>query len=310
IVENTPSTVLIVEDNKDLVNLLKCRKVLTYKYALGLHNLAPVNLSGLEERINSAKSRDLIRRLNEATVTEVTISSTYEVPQPASKVIIRKDRLDVIDMIAKEGVSKGAYPGCQIVVFKDGEVVYDKCFGTHTGGNSKKVTPTDIYDVASLSKTSATLLAVMKLYDRRLLRLSDKLSDHLSILKGTDKEYLTIDDALFHQTGLPATIPYYQKVIDESSYTGALFSKKRSAKYSIRITPSSYAQPSRLKSEYVSETFKTGYTMQITDNLWLNDSFKEVAMQEIINTPLKDKRYRYSCINFILLQQIVERLSG
>ncbi|KAA6347136.1 Beta-hexosaminidase [termite gut metagenome] len=289
---------------------LKCRKVLTYKYALGLHNLSPVNLSGLEERINSARSRDLIRRLNEAAITGVTISSTREISRSASKSIIRKDRLDNIDIIAKEGLLKGAYPGCQIVVFKDGEAVYDKCFGTHAGGNSRKVTSTDIYDVASLSKTSATLLAVMKLYDRRLLRLSDKLSDHLPILKGTDKEYLTIDDALFHQTGLPATIPYYQKVIDENSYTGALFSKKRSTKYSIRITPSSYAQPSRLKNEYVSETFKKGYTMQIADNLWLKDSFKEVAMQEIINTPLKDKRYRYSCINFILLQQIVERLSG
>ncbi|KAA6325032.1 hypothetical protein EZS27_025705 [termite gut metagenome] len=33
-------------------------------------------------------------------------------------------------------------------------------------------------------------------------------------------------------------------------------------------------------------------------------------MWEIINTPLKDKRYRYSCINFILLQQVVEQVSG
>jgi CubicO group peptidase (beta-lactamase class C family) len=50
--------------------------------------------------------------------------------------------------------------------------------------------------------------------------------------------------------------------------------------------------------------------MQIADNLWLNKSFKDIAMQEIVNTPLRDKRYRYSCVNFILLQQMVEELSG
>ncbi|KAA6318900.1 hypothetical protein EZS27_031144, partial [termite gut metagenome] len=66
----------------------------------------------------------------------------------------------------------------------------------------------------------------------------------------------------------------------------------------------------RLKAEYVSETPDDIYTIQIGDNLWLHKSFKEIAMQEIVNTPLRDKRYRYSCVNFILLQQMVEQLSG
>ena len=42
-----------------------------------------------------------------------------------------------IDDIAQEGIRAGAYPGCQIVVLKDGNRVYDKCFGTHTGSNGR-----------------------------------------------------------------------------------------------------------------------------------------------------------------------------
>ncbi|KAA6311222.1 hypothetical protein EZS27_037609, partial [termite gut metagenome] len=180
-----------------------------------------------------------------------------------------------------------------------------------TTGLDKRVSSTDIYDIASLSKTSATLLAVMKLYDEGLFQLSDKLSDYIPFLRGTDKEHVTIRDALFHQTGFPAVVPYYQKVIDEKSYTGLLFSKRYSPKYPIRIASTLYTQSTiRLKAEYVSKTPTDSYTMQIEDNLWLHKSFKEIAMQEIVNTPLRDKKYRYSCVNFILLQQMAEQLSG
>jgi CubicO group peptidase (beta-lactamase class C family) len=130
-------------------------------------------------------------------------------------------------------------------------------------------------------------------------------------LKGTDKENIIIRDALLHQTGLPATIPYYRKAIDETSYKEPMFRKRYSAAYPVRVTPTIYAQKGlRLKNEYLSHTPDDNYSIPIADNLWLNKSFKEVAMQEIINTPLESRKYRYSCINFILLQQMVEQLSG
>ena len=47
----------------------KCRKVLTYKYVLGLKKKSYVQLSGLEQRINSPQTRDLVRRLNLAAIT-------------------------------------------------------------------------------------------------------------------------------------------------------------------------------------------------------------------------------------------------
>lgn len=49
-----------------------------------------------------------------------------------------------IDEIAKEGIKEGAYPGCQIVILKDGKEMYNKAFGTHTwlgatGASVKKI---------------------------------------------------------------------------------------------------------------------------------------------------------------------------
>lgn len=46
--------------------------------------------------------------------------------------------------------------------------------------------------------------------------------------------------------------------------------------------------------------------MQVADSLWLHHSFKKEYLQKIADTPLKEKTYRYSCVGFILLQQLVE----
>jgi len=47
---------------------------------------------------------------------------------------------------------------------------------------SPRVESTDIYDLASLSKTTGTLLAIMKLYDKGRFSLTDKISDYLPFL--------------------------------------------------------------------------------------------------------------------------------
>ena len=80
--------------------------------------------------------------------------------------------LQRIDSIALDGVRQGAYPGCQVIVMKEGHVMVDKTFGTHTGTGSARVQPTDIYDLASLSKTTGTVLALMKLYDKGRFNLT------------------------------------------------------------------------------------------------------------------------------------------
>ena len=47
----------------------KCRKILTYKYALGLHEKPHVQISGLSERVNDARAKEMLQTLNKAAVT-------------------------------------------------------------------------------------------------------------------------------------------------------------------------------------------------------------------------------------------------
>ncbi|MEG1839448.1 MAG: glycoside hydrolase family 3 N-terminal domain-containing protein, partial [Bacteroidaceae bacterium] len=129
--------------------------------------------------------------------------------------------LSRIDSIVYEGIAKGAFPGCQVVILKDGKPVYDRCFGTLTyEDKNRKVKSTDLYDLASLSKTTGTLLAVMKLYDQGRFSLTDKVSQYLPFLRGTNKENITISELLFHQSGLPPSLPFYREALDPTSYKG------------------------------------------------------------------------------------------
>lgn len=448
----------------------KCRKVLTYKYVLGLKKKSYVQLSGLEQRINSPQTRDLVRRLNLAAITvlnnknhilplhtdkEQTIAllevgdpgetdalakqlsrytslarfslranqteeenqrlrdslSTYKriivavseqrlapyqpffakfVPESpaiylfftpgkmmlqiqravahASAVVlghsynsdVQRQVADVlfakasadgqlsaslgelfptgagvtitpktplhfvpeeyglssahlkrIDSIALDGIRQGAYPGCQVVVLKNGHVMFDKAFGTYTGKGSSRVESTNIYDLASLSKTTGTLLAIMKLYDKGRFNLTDKISDHLPFLQRTDKKDITIQEILYHQSGLPSWIPFYQEAIDKDSYDGRLFSARKDARHPLQLGTTSWANPKfKFKSEYVSSVKTGDYTVQICDSLWLNRSFRKVIEEKIAEAPLKQKRYVYSDVGFILLGMLVEQLAG
>ena len=111
-------------------------------------------------------------------------------------------------------------PGCQVLVLKDGQTVYDKCFGIHSDKDTTAVRPTDLFDLASLTKTTATLLAVMKLYDGGKLKLTDKVSQYLPFLRSTNKKNITIKDLLLHESGLPPYIRFYLEVIDPNSVHG------------------------------------------------------------------------------------------
>ena len=219
--------------------------------------------------------------------------------------------LQRIDSIALDGVRQGAYPGCQVVVLKNGHIMFDKSFGTYAGKGSPRVESTSIYDLASLSKTTGTLLAIMKLYDKGRFNLTDKISDHLPFLQRTDKKDITIQEILYHQSGLPSWIPFYQETIDKDSYDGRLFSARKDAHHPLQLGTTSWANPKfNFKSEYVSPVKTGDYTVQICDSLWLNRSFRKVMEEKIIEAPLKQKRYVYSDVGFIMLGMLVEQLAG
>lgn len=221
--------------------------------------------------------------------------------------------LSKIDDIALEGIKAKAYPGCQVLILKNGAPVYDKCFGTFTYESQRKVAPDDLYDIASLTKTTATLLAVMKLYDEGKFGLTDPISKYVSALNGTRKGRITIEDLLYHQSGLPGSWPFYREAINDSSYTGGFFKARIDANHHLRVDQRLYVVDDfKYKEEYLSSTYSEEYPLQVAEYMYVSPAFPKRMLEMIASDkiPLRDRRYRYSCLNFVLLKEMVEKISG
>lgn len=235
------------------------------------------------------------------------IRLSYEVPEAIG---IELFRLNPIDTIIQEGLKEKAFPGCQLIIAKDGVVIYNKSFGSFEYNGKRKVENSDIYDLASMSKVSATLPAIMKLYDESKLKLNSTLSAFVPVLKGTDKANITIRDALLHESRLPAMIPYYMNAIDKDSYEGKLFNRTRTPVYSIQFDANTWVNSAyKFKPEMISTTAKTGY-VPLAEKIYVNKAYGDTILKEIANAKLiSRKRYLYSCLNFMLLKEVAENIS-
>lgn len=202
-----------------------------------------------------------------------------------SRTSIQTNKLEEIDSIVYDAINRKAFPGCVVMAVHKGNIMYYKSFGTYTYEPSPPVEKESIFDLASVTKTSATTLAVMKLYEQGKLDLKKKLVDYLPWVKGTNKANLVIENLLLHEAGLTAYIPFYKETIDNK--TGgplpALYSQQPTSDYSIRVA----------------------------NNMYLRNDWEDTIVQRILTSPLGPRhRYEYSDNDFIFLGKIVERLTG
>lgn len=216
--------------------------------------------------------------------------------------------LHAIDSLVNDGLSKGAFPGCQVLVAKDGKIVYNKSFGWFDDKKSKKVTNESIYDLASVSKAAATLTALMIASDEYGISINDKISKHIPQMRGTDKQNLTIRQALFHETGMRDGYPFYGMTIDSASVDGRLYSSKRDATFSIQQDRGTWFNRNlKWNEHWISAKKSSKYSLQIAENMYIDPAFQQEMLNKIIGLPLKNiGRYRYSCLNFVLLRHVIE----
>lgn len=216
-----------------------------------------------------------------------------------------------IDSIVEDAIAAKAFPGCQVVIWKDGKSVYDKCFGKYTYAGKQRVSSNTMYDLASLSKTTGTLLAIMKLYDQGKIDLDQKVSAYLPFLRATDKENITIKELLFHESGLPPSLPFYIIAIDSTSYTKPFYRSIKDINHQCQVGEKMYACTTfKYKEGWTSTKQLSDYPFHVSANLYLHKRFHSEAMKMIATARLKSKTYRYSCVNFILLKELVEVVSG
>ncbi|WP_317898212.1 glycoside hydrolase family 3 N-terminal domain-containing protein [Aurantibacillus circumpalustris] len=198
--------------------------------------------------------------------------------------IFMNKKFGAVDSIALSGIREKAYPGCEIVALKDGQIIYQKSFGKFTySPDSKAVDNGTLYDLASLTKIAASSLALMKLRSEGNFDYTKTLGSYLPYLKDTDKENIIIEDVLSHQAGLQAWIPFYLRTIQkDGDYKPGVYSKTKSEDYPTEVA----------KNLYVFKGF--------------NDSIYNRVIKSKVQNPGK---YLYSDIGYYFMQQIIEQQS-
>ena len=83
--------------------------------------------------------------------------------------------------------------------------------GVH-GSENQAMHEEVVFDLASLTKPLATVLATLCLKQRGLLRLNDPLPDLLNQPIPADKRAITLAQLLRHSSGLPAHRPYFESL--------------------------------------------------------------------------------------------------
>lgn len=198
----------------------------------------------------------------------------YTMPEDAG---VNSANLLPIDAIAREAISMHATPGCVVLVAKDGKVIFNKAYGYHTYDNLQPDKLTDIFDIASLTKVSATTMEVMQLYDQGKINLDSTIEAYIPAVKGSNKSDIRIRELMTHQAGLVPDIPTYEKV-----------------------KPTDHSIDS-----------SAAYPTKVSDNYFLRKNyFMDVMWQDILKSPLKTRgQYVYSDVSMVLMKEISETIT-
>ncbi|MBQ2838404.1 MAG: serine hydrolase [Muribaculaceae bacterium] len=217
-----------------------------------------------------------------------------------------------IDELVNQGLQTKAFPGCQVLVAKDGNVIINKSYGTLDFVSKDKVTEETIYDLASVSKTTGTLPGVMKAYDEGLFELDAPVSQYIEPLQGGDKSKITVRQLLYHESGMPAAVNMFNMMMDTATYEGKLIQNTQSETYSVKIENGAYGHKNaRLRRDITSSKPTNDFRIAAADGIYVGQATMDTIMSRIYNIKLRDtKKYNYSCLNFCLLMNMEEWVTG
>ena len=207
----------------------------------------------------------------------------YSMPEDAG---MDSQTLLKIETIAHEAIDMGATPGCYVLVAREGKVIYEKSFGYLTYEKQTPVSDETIYDLASVTKVSATLQAVMFMQEKGMIDINKKASVYLPELKSSNKKDFTLKDILTHQAGLWPFLPFWAQTMKDSVHLPEFYEKVQSEKFPLMVAENLYAP------------------ISIKDSLW----------NWIVNAKIREKPartpydYRYSDMGFYILQHLAEKI--
>ncbi|MDM1041467.1 serine hydrolase domain-containing protein [Empedobacter falsenii] len=189
-----------------------------------------------------------------------------------------------MDRLAEEAIANHYTPGMQILVAKDGKIVYDKSFGTQDKNSSKKVEWTDLYDVASVTKVTATLPLLMLEVNEGKLNLDQTIGEIDNEAKNSNKSSLKVREVLAHQAGLKPWIGFYNETVNVKN--------------------------ARLYLDFYSRKQDEEHQIKVTDNIYIINSIKDTIYEDIYKSSLSRKSYEYSDLGYYIFKKKLEKDFG
>lgn len=204
---------------------------------------------------------------------------SYGIPE---EVGINRQKLAEIDQIAAQVISNEMAPGLQVLVAREGKVIFQKSYGFHTYEKNQPVNNNDVYDLASLTKILATLPLVMELEEKGKIELDDKLSHLLPEYRNSNKRKMTVKELLSHNAGLQAWLPFYTKTLQKGTKIPDL--------------------------KYYSSLTSKWFDVEVAKNLYLrSDYFDSINAIVEESKLLAKKEYKYSDLPYYIFKQYIEK---
>ncbi|MGB5228835.1 MAG: serine hydrolase, partial [Eudoraea sp.] len=214
--------------------------------------------------------------VNTSVKTQSLLRLGYSTPE---RVGMSSIKLAEVDRLVQNGLDSLMFPGAQVLIARKGKVIYNKAFGKPTYESKKELTTNNIYDLASLTKILSTLPAIMKMEEDGKIALNDTFQDLLPEYADTDLKDVTVLKSLSHYGRLPSWIAFYLKTLNN---------KRRPSPEFYRNTPSD------------------GFSIKVTDNMYLQDAYKDSIYDRIGRQNLKSNRYRYSDVPYYIFKKYIE----
>jgi serine-type D-Ala-D-Ala carboxypeptidase len=120
-----------------------------------------------------------------------------------------RQRFATAHAVLEQAIADRAFPAAAYGILLDDNIVALDAAGRFTwDGASSTVTPSTVFDLASLTKVMVATAIAMLLYDRRILSLDARLGDILpgfviGMAPGSGKDRISLRSLLAHSSGLP-----------------------------------------------------------------------------------------------------------
>ena len=200
----------------------------------------------------------------------------YSYPE---RVGMSSSKLAKVDQLVQDGLDSLMFPGAQVLIARKGKVIYNKGFGKPTYDSKEKITTEHIYDLASITKILATLPVIMQMEEDGEIALDDTFEELLPEYSSTEIKDVTVLKALSHYGRLPSWIAFYVSTLDDKRKPSPEFYRR---------------QP------------LDGFSIKVTDNLYLTDAYKDSIYNRIGRQDLKSNRYRYSDVSYYVMKKFIE----